>query len=37
MKFEKMYSIADMFSAASEVPLSRKIVLSMYWRSKIPC
>ena len=36
-KFEKMSSIADTFSAAFEVPWSRNIVSSAYWRSRIPC
>ena len=34
-KFEQMSSIADTFSAASEVPSSRNIVLLAYWRNGI--
>ena len=36
-KSEKMSSIVDTFSAAFEVPLSRNIVSSAYWRSGSPC
>ena len=36
-KSEKISSIANTFFAASEVPLSKNIVSSAYWRSGIPC
>ena len=36
-KCEKMSNIADTFSVAFEVPSSRNIVSSVYYRSGIPC